>query len=119
MLVLEAALLPAIPLAEPDLEFLLIGDLRQLLEEAPTRENRRWLLAILDRLLAARAGWHTIGFGPESRWSPLETPGLLTGEIVSQLQRLRDRVAHGAAFQSVAQEVRRSLANAVSEAAML
>ncbi len=33
------------------LEYLLIGDLRDLLEETPDNETRRWLLAVLEELL--------------------------------------------------------------------
>lgn len=33
------------------LEYLLLGDLRDLLEESPDPENRRWLLAVLNVLL--------------------------------------------------------------------
>lgn len=33
------------------LEYLLIGDLRDLLEESPDNETRRWLLAVLEELL--------------------------------------------------------------------
>lgn len=33
------------------LEYLLIGDLRDLLEETPDAETRRWMLAVLDELL--------------------------------------------------------------------
>jgi hypothetical protein len=33
------------------LEYLLIGDLRDLLEESPDNETRRWLLAVFEELL--------------------------------------------------------------------
>src|SRR5262245_36103537 len=33
------------------LEYLLLGDLRDLLEEPPDTETRRWLLAVLEELL--------------------------------------------------------------------
>lgn len=33
------------------LEYLLLGDLRDLLEEQPDAENRRWLVAVLEVLL--------------------------------------------------------------------
>ncbi len=33
------------------LEYLLMGDLRDLLEETPDNETRRWLLAVLEELL--------------------------------------------------------------------
>jgi hypothetical protein len=106
-------------LADATLEYLLLGDLRLLLDEAPSWENRRWLLAVLDRLLTSRAGWHAISFGPESRWARLESASLLSVETVSQLQRLRDRVAHGSGFQAVAQDVRRRLDQALQDAAPL
>ena len=34
-----------------ELEYILLGDLRELLESRPSREHRAWLLAILDALL--------------------------------------------------------------------
>jgi hypothetical protein len=36
-----------------ELEYILLGDLRDLLEEPPSEENSRWLLAVLDALLDA------------------------------------------------------------------
>jgi len=33
------------------LEYILLGDLRDLLEEPPNRDTRRWLLAVLNALL--------------------------------------------------------------------
>ncbi|MBT6494231.1 MAG: hypothetical protein HOL01_06715, partial [Planctomycetaceae bacterium] len=36
------------------LEYILLGDLRDLLEESPDEENCRWLLVILDALLEAK-----------------------------------------------------------------
>lgn len=34
-----------------EFEYILIGDLRDLLEDEPSEENRRWLLAVLEALL--------------------------------------------------------------------
>jgi hypothetical protein len=34
-----------------EFEYILIGDLRDLLDDEPTEENRRWTLAVLDALL--------------------------------------------------------------------
>ncbi|MCA8994696.1 MAG: hypothetical protein KDA88_22150 [Planctomycetaceae bacterium] len=34
-----------------ELEYILLGDLRDLLEEAPSKETSRWLTAVLDVLL--------------------------------------------------------------------
>jgi hypothetical protein len=34
-----------------EFEYILIGDLRDLLDDEPTDENRRWTLAVLDALL--------------------------------------------------------------------
>jgi hypothetical protein len=103
--------------AQSGLAHLLLGDLRQLLEEPPSRENRRWLLAILDRLLAGRVGLvMPTGLGVSRRWTQTEFDApepALTPELVSQLQRLRDRVAHGAVFHGVAHEVRAALQRAL------
>jgi hypothetical protein len=54
------------------LEYLLLGDLRQLLDEPASRENRRWLLSVLDRLLAVRS---SLGTGPNF---PVETPATMS-----------------------------------------
>jgi len=92
---------PAVPIG---LDYLLLGDLRQLLEEPRSRENRRWLLAILDRLLVGRckgvpdviATRRGLIDEPESRFLP--------PEIVSQLQRMRDRIAHGPVSDTATRE---------------
>ena len=34
-----------------EFEYILIGDLRDLLDDAPSEETRRWTLAVLDALL--------------------------------------------------------------------
>ena len=103
--------------AERGLELLLLGDLRQLLEEPPTRENRRWLMAVLDRLLAGRA--HPEMCVPLGvRWIESDVsalPPTLGPELVSQLQRLRDRVAHGATFHTLAHSVRAGLQRAMTQ----
>jgi hypothetical protein len=107
-----------VPTADRGLEYLLLGDLRQLLEEPPSRETRRWLLAVLDRLLAGRSHLETPAYLPlGQRWTPddfTQARNILSLELISQLQRLRDRVAHGAPFQFLAHELRTSLQRAMT-----
>lgn len=94
------------------LEYLLLGDLRQILDEPPSPQNSRWLIAILDMILVSR---------PRSRppvYLPVQTPiepfalrtGLLeTGSLVEKLRRLRDRVAHRSGHAALANEIREEL----------
>lgn len=94
------------------LEYLLLGDLRQILDEPPSPQNSLWLIAILDMILVSR---------PRSRpeiYLPVQTPVdpfaqrarlLETGSLVEKLRRLRDRVAHRSGHAALANEIREEL----------
>lgn len=84
-------------------EHLLLGDLRELLDDNPGRERDRWLLATLDMLLVFRPRTSRV-YLPilprESDLGPAEIP-----VSFEKLQRLRDRIAHRAPYEALAQEL--------------
>jgi hypothetical protein len=83
-------------------ESLLLGDLAALLEETPSLTTSRWLLAVLDRLLALRLEGPTADVGElPSPVGPEPEP-----DLVDKLQRLRDRVAMRAPYLLLANDVR-------------
>ena len=88
-------------------EHLLLGDLRELLNDQPSHERDRWLLATLDILLVSRRRTAPVylptaprepdvggGVGPVDLPIPFET-----------LQRLRDRIAHRSPYDALAREL--------------
>jgi hypothetical protein len=91
-----------------EFEHLVLGDLRELLNDDPSRERDRWLLATLDMLLVSRprrslvylpviprdADWVAGATNPSELPLPFE-----------RLQRLRDRIAHRAPYEALAQEL--------------
>jgi hypothetical protein len=98
--------------AHAGLEHLLLGDLRELLDEPASPTNSRWLLAILDKLLVGRPRTH---HGPSQpgpndhglRWhdgSPQR--GDDRSGLFAKLRRLRDRVAHQAPWALLGNEIR-------------
>ena len=101
------------------LEYLLLGDLVELLEEGYDEENRRWLLVVLDGLLDAiptegRKGRiaGVRGILPRSQHlqNRLTRLELEHDELMSQLRRLRNRVAWRLSLlDEVAAEVCRDL----------
>jgi len=83
-------------------------ELRSLLEEpAETEETRRWLLAVLDRLLA-RLPREPAGGLDHRRFDQATRFTFLAVQIpwMQKLRRLRDRVAHRMPFQILANEIR-------------
>lgn len=120
-----AVLAPPAPAAEftltdrAALEYLLIGDLRQLLEEPPTDERNRWLIATLDMLLANQPGpgqsGYMAGLHRLCGWD--DHSDRLWQErtvLYLQLQRLRDRLAHRAPCALIANEIRCDLGELVT-----
>lgn len=96
-----------------DYAYLLLGDLRWLLEEPADMNNGRWLLAVLDALLAHRTPLESLGHRRDSRLgrrAHLSSEGTLSGK----LQRLRDRVAHHKPFSLLANELRCDLKDLLS-----
>ncbi len=90
--------------------YLLLGELRLLLEESSTEtEHSRWMLAVLDRLLAY--------WPQEADQAESDSGRAMTSEPVHcfwsestiwwrKLQRLRDRIAHKAPCQFLTNEIR-------------
>ncbi len=95
----------------PRLEFeqLLLGDLRELLNDAAGRERDRWLLATLDMLLVSRPRPGSLMYLPVlPREQDLTANGSTQFELpvpFDKLQRLRDRIAHHAPYESLAEEL--------------
>jgi len=101
------------------LEYILLGDLRDLLEESPDEENRRWLVVILDALLEAKQREYELqrdgGYLEEvleqvPNWEPQVTQ-LQTEhrELFCNLWQLRERVNSFQPFDSMASTVRNEL----------
>lgn len=87
-------------------EHLLLGDLRELLNDSPGRERDRWLLATLDMLLVSRPR-ATLIYLPVIPPEATGIPAVPTDLPVpfEKLQRLRDRIAHRAPYEPLAQEL--------------
>lgn len=93
------------------LEYLLLGDLRLLLEELGDPASERWLVAIIDSLLAnRRKAGHSVQTAARSRvgsWHDASDRAWQESTVLyTKLLRLRDRVAHRAPFQLLANEIR-------------
>jgi hypothetical protein len=108
------------------LEYLLIGDLRDLLEETPDNETRRWLLAVLEELLDLlpnefeyedQGGYLADVCEQNPNWSNVverlhrEHEGLYFS-----LLELRNRIADADSFEFVADEVKPKLARWIDTA---
>lgn len=94
------------PTLHAEFAYLLMGDLRQLLDDPSDLQSGRWLLAILDRLLAIRVPLEAIlamrhAFGTD--WRDITA---LDAPFYAKLQRLRDRVAHRKPYVVLANDVR-------------
>lgn len=113
-------MIATVPLAERSetsqtfLGYLLLGDLRLLLEERPGPERDRWLVATLDMLLMSRPR-STAAIDPpawiEARQRP-ESAGRFaaSGPVpFDTLQRLRDRIVHRAPCDLLVQELQTEL----------
>lgn len=88
--------------------YLLLGELRMLLEEpSDNDEARRWLLAVLDRLLA-RLPRQTASEADRARFVGGMMFTSLSVQLpwMQKLRRLRDRIAHRMPFQILANEIR-------------
>lgn len=93
-----------------ELEYLLLGDLRQILEEPAGPQTSRWLLAILDVLLVGRTQSRASVFLPVQRTNDRYRPNQLeSGSLIEKLRRLRDRVAHRSNHTALANEIREEL----------
>ena len=101
------------------LEYLLLGDLRDLLEERPDAENRRWLLAVLEVLidmlprefaLACEDGYLQFVCDRQPSWER-QVNRLQCGHdrIYDRLRLLRDRIADDASIGPLSAQLRRDL----------
>lgn len=101
------------------LEYILLGDLRDLLEEPPDAENRRWLIAVLDALLDTlprefdlkeEDGYLSAVLERFPSWS--NRVDRLQGDherLFEKLKELRGRVDRNAWIAPIANDVRREL----------
>jgi hypothetical protein len=104
------ATVPAnVQITPPRMEFehLLLGDLRELLNDEPGHERDRWLLATLDMLLVCRprsgAQVYLPAIPRDTSSRPVANADLPVP--FEKLQRLRDRIAHRAPYEPLAQEL--------------
>ena len=88
--------------SEWTLEYLLLGDLADLLSEEYDEENRKWIQVVLEALLDAIPGEKRKERFSQLRGAYPESPGMLQSlaqlefehdAMIVQLQRLRNRVA--------------------------
>ena len=101
------------------LEYLLIGDLRDLLEESPDAETRRWLLAVLDELLDLlpnefefedQGGYLTEVCEQFPNWTnEVDRLHRERDDLYCKLLELRDRISHELSFEYIAAEVKPAL----------
>jgi hypothetical protein len=101
------------------LEYILLGDLRDLLEEPAEEESRKWLLAVLDTLLDTlpRAfdledadGYMAEVLERYPSWSPqVERLHRDHDQLFMKLKELRGRIERNIWIAPIANEVRRDL----------
>lgn len=101
------------------LEYILLGDLRDLLEEPADKENRRWLLAVLDALLETlpvefdledEDGYMAEVLERFPSWSgAVERLHRDHDALFARLKELRGRIERGNWISPVADVVRREL----------
>lgn len=102
-----------------EFEYILLGDLRDLLDDEPSEENRRWLLAVLEALmdtlpkefaLKARDGYlqHVLDEYPswDNAVERLERQHIA---LYRQLRMLRDRLVTRYPLDEMAAQLRREL----------
>lgn len=99
------------------LEYILLGDLRDLLEEPIDSENRKWLLAVLDALidtlprefdLEDEDGYMSEVLDRFPNWSPqVENLHHDHERLFEKLKELRARIARDSWLAPFANEVRR------------
>lgn len=101
------------------LEYILLGDLRDLLEEPADEENRRWLIVILDALLEAKRREFELqqdgGYLEEvleqfPNWEPqVDQLHREHRELFFNLRELRERIGLRQSFKEIAEAVRTDL----------
>lgn len=100
--------------SQESLDYLLLGDLRLLLEESACVERDRWLVATLDMLLMSRPRSGRAVYLPTITGEPgrsLTANRIAAGGLVpfDKLQRLRDRIVHRAPSEVLVQELKDDL----------
>lgn len=108
------------------LEYLLIGDLRDLLEETPDNETRRWLLAVLEELLNLlpnefeyedQGGYLAEVCEQNPNWSNrVERLHREHEGLYFSLLELRNRIADEQSFEFIADEVQPKLSRWIEAA---
>ncbi len=101
------------------LEYILLGDLRDLLEEPAGEETRKWLLAVLDALLETlprefhledENGYMSEVLERYPSWSPqVERLHGDHDQLFLKLKELRGRIERNIWVAPIANEVRRDL----------
>lgn len=101
------------------LEYILLGDLRDVLEEPADAENRKWLLAILDTLLETlphefdlqeEDGYMSDVLDRHPNWAnQVEQLHHNHERLFQKLQELRGRIELNSWIAPIANEVRRDL----------
>ena len=101
------------------LEYILVGDLRDLLEEAADEQNRKWLLAVVDALLDTlprefdlkeQGGYLTEVLEQFPNWQAhVDRLQQDHDQLCSSLKELRDRIAREVPFTDIVDELRRDL----------
>ncbi|MCH8829160.1 MAG: hypothetical protein IID45_06240 [Planctomycetes bacterium] len=101
------------------LEYILLGDLRDLLEEPPDNLTCKWLTAVLDALLDTMpqgfalqedGGYMSDVLDIYPNWSGQVSQLLEEREtLFGKLETLRERLADRESFRKVADELRRDL----------
>jgi len=101
------------------LEYILLGDLRDLLQEPADEETCRWLLAVLDALLETlprefdlkqQDGYLLEVLENYPNWSgAVERLQIEHTELFLKLKELRGRISQRISFAEIADEARREL----------
>lgn len=101
------------------LEYILLGDLRDLLQEPADEETCRWLLAVLDALLETlprefdlkqQDGYLLEVLENYPNWSgAVERLQIEHNELFLKLKELRGRISQRISFAEIADEARREL----------
>ena len=102
-----------------EFEYILLGDLRDLLEDPPSDENRKWLLAVLDALvdtlpkefaLKSRDGYLSDVLLEFPNWDrAVDRLEVQYVRLYQRLRELRDGVVTGRALELIAERLRGDL----------
>jgi len=102
-----------------EMQYILLGDLREVLEGTPSLSERNWLLTILDALLETlptqfdlkeEGGYLSEVLDAFPYWqSQVEQLRQEHGPLCESLQKLRDRIFSGSEYKQVAEVVRDDL----------